>query len=80
MTVTNVVFSGGAAFDLNTHDTKIGEFASGLNGDLSRLFAQNISVNSSALVLDQDGKKVVSGSASEIGMAFCLYVVSVYFI
>lgn len=67
MTVTNVALSGGASFDLNQHGTKVGEFASGLNAELSRLFAQNISVNSSALVLEQNGKKVVSGSASEIG-------------
>jgi hypothetical protein len=69
MTVTNVLL-GEYTFDLNKD--KEAEFSKKLNPDLSKLFAQNVAINSSALVLEQDGKRVVSGSASEIGIILLL--------
>jgi Ca2+-transporting ATPase len=65
MTVTDCLI-GNTRYNID--ETKVDQFANQLLLKSSKLFTDNVAINSSANVLEQDGERVVSGSASEIAL------------
>lgn len=67
MTVTHAAVGKGCNYDGDADQT-VEKFKNKIHADLITLFIRNIVVNSSANVLEQNGKRTVSGSASEIAL------------
>lgn len=65
MTVTDCLISNSR---YNIEQDKVDKYANQLSPVSWQMFTSNVAINSSANVLEQDGQRVVSGSASEIAL------------